>query len=169
MGKKPSRIVEVLEKDSEFVSLKLNRFYEVLRKLRYEGKQNLGRNLDEAGQMLKFFKEHLEEHMREEEKIIFPFLETHIPRLQPMVYLLLSEHEDFRNNLRSLGVFLAQLKKRKGDPAATLDKVSELGTYLICLLRSHMWVETRTLYRAADKELREPEKKKLVRRLEKKI
>ncbi|MBI2095992.1 MAG: hemerythrin domain-containing protein [Candidatus Omnitrophica bacterium] len=90
MKKNPSRIDEILERDSEFVSLKLDRFYEVLRKLRYEGKQNLGRNLDEAGQMLKFFKGHLAEHMREEEKIIFPFLETYIPRLQPMVYLLLS-------------------------------------------------------------------------------
>ena len=65
MAKNKSRIYEVLEKDSESVSLKLNRFYEVLRKLRYEGKQNLGRNLDEARQMLKFFKGHLEEHMPE--------------------------------------------------------------------------------------------------------
>ncbi|MBI2095991.1 MAG: hypothetical protein HYT89_07480 [Candidatus Omnitrophica bacterium] len=66
-------------------------------------------------------------------------------------------------------MFLAQLRRGKGDVAATVDKVSELGTYLICLLRSHMWVETRTLVRAADKELREPEKKRLIRRLEKRI
>ena len=123
--------------------------------------------MSEARKALVFFQSNLARHFQIEEDILFPYAETHIPKLEAVTKLFRYEHEDFRNNLRSLGVFLAQLGKRKADPAATLDKVSELGTYLICLLRSHMWVETRTLYRAADKELREPEKKRLIHRLEK--
>ena len=159
-------IFGVLEKDHQTTFQKINQFYEVLRKLRHEGKLTLGQNLTETSRLVVYFKKEFDDHMRKEEKILFPFLRTHIPRLEPMVYLLLSEHEDFRNSIGNLKTALGEFKKREAPKPASLDKICEQGTYLICLLRSHMWVESHSLYRAADKELRLSEKRKLIRQIE---
>jgi len=159
-------IFGILEKDHKTTLQKLNRFYEVLRKLRYEGKLALGKNLSEVNVFVSYFKRELDGHMHDEEKILFPFLQTHIPRLEPMIYLLLSEHDDFRNSLKSLRASLSEFKRYKSIKPDTIDKICEQGTYLICLLRSHMWVESHSLYRAADKELRLSEKQKLIRQIQ---
>ena len=158
----PSSVYDLLEKDHKTTFQKLNQFYEVLKKLRYEGKMNLGKNIVEINQLVAYFKRELDGHMRDEEKILFPFLQTHIPRIEPMVYLLLSEHEDFRNSLKSLRESLGEFKRRKSVKPGAIDKICDKGTYLICLLRSHMWVESHSLYKAADKELRLSEKRKLI-------
>ena len=165
-NKRPKTIFGILEKDHKPTLQKLNQFYEVLRKLRCEGKLTLGQNLAEAGELIAYFKKELYGHMRDEEKILFPFLQAHVPRLGPMIYLLLSEHEDFRNSIKNLRLALSKFKKHKTLKLGTLDKICEQGTYLICLLRSHMSVESNSLYRVADKELRLNEKRKLIRQIE---
>ena len=142
---------------------KLDQFYEVLRKLRYEGKPALGKNIAKTIELVDHFKRELHGHMRDEEKILFPFLKTHIPRLEPMVYLLLSEHEDFRNSLKCLKASLSEFKSRESVKPGAIDKICEQGTYLICFLRSHMWVESHRLYKPADKEVHLSEKWKLTR------
>ena len=165
-AKHPKTILGILEKDHETTFQKLNQFYEVLKKIRCEGKLTLGQNLTEANKLIIYFKRELDDHMRDEEKILFPFLQTHVPRLEPMIYLLLSEHEDFRNNIKSLRMALTEFKKHELIKPGTLDKICEQGTYLICLLRSHMSVEGNSLYKVADKELRLSEKRKLIRQIE---
>ena len=164
--KHPKTIFGILEKDHKTTFQKLNQFYEVLRKLLYEGKLTLGQNLAETSEFVAYFKKELDGHMRDEEKILFPFLQTHVPRLEPMICLLLSEHEDFRNSIKNLKTALSKFKKHEVVKPGTLDKICEQGTYLICLLRSHMSVESNSLYRVADKELRLSEKRKLTRQIE---
>ena len=158
-------IFALMEKDHQTTFQRLNEFYDVLRKLRYEGKLNVGKNLAEVNTLVSYFKQELDGHMRGEEKILFPFLQTHIPRLEPMVYLLLSEHEDFRHSLENLKTALQNCKHQAADPIL-IDKICEQGTYLICLLRSHMWVESHSLYKAADKELHVREKQELIKHIE---
>ncbi len=158
-------IFGLLEKDHKKTFQNLDLFYEVLRKLRFEGKQNLGKNLKEIRRLVVYFKRELNGHMKKEERTLFPFLQTHIPRLESMVYLLLSEHEDFRNSLGNLKVALDGFKSRAAVKPGLIDKICEQGTYLICLLRSHMWVESHSLYKAADKELRLSERRKLIKQI----
>ena len=165
-NKRPKTIFGILEKDHKTTSQKLNQFYGVLKKLRYEGKLTLGQNLTEADRLVTYFKRELDGHMRDEEQILFPFLQIHVPRLGPMIYLLLSEHEDFRNSIKDLKTALGEFKRRKAFKPSTLDRICEQGTYLICLLRSHMSVESNSLYRVADKELRLSEKRKLIKQIE---
>ena len=164
--KHPKTIFGILEKDHKMTFQKLNQFYEVLRKLRNEGKLTLGKNLSEASEFVVYFKKELDGHMRDEERILFPFLQMHIPRLEPMIYLLLSEHEDFRRSLGNLKMLLGKFKKNAAIKLSAIDEICEQGTYLICLLRSHMWVESHSFYKAADKELRLSEKRKLIRQIE---
>jgi hemerythrin-like domain-containing protein len=115
---------------------------------------NRGKNLSEIRQLADYFRKEMAVHMKQEERVLFPFLCTHIPRLQPMVRLLAADHDEFRTGMQSLG---RNLKTQKAH------QISEQGTYLVCLLSSHMWVESHSLYKAADKELRPEEKKTLIR------
>lgn len=158
-------IYGLLEKDHKTTFQKLNRFHEVLTNLRYEGKMSLGKNLSEANRLVGYFKKELDGHMRDEERILFPFLQTHIPRLEPMVYLLLSEHEDFRHCLERLRKPLRAFQKNESIKPGAIDKVCDDGAYLICLLRSHMWVESHGLYKVADKELKPIEKRELIKQI----
>ncbi len=163
---KSKSIFTILEKDHKKTFQNLDLFYEVLRKLRFEGKQNLGKNLKEIRGLVAYFKRELNGHMKEEEKTLFPFLQSYIPRLEPMICLLLSEHQDFRNSLREMRLSLLEFNKAGRDKTELIHKIEEQGTYLVCLLRSHMQVETQSLYRVADKELHPSEKKRLIDQME---
>ena len=161
-------IYSVLEKDSKTTSANLNKFYKILMDLRFGGKQDTSKSMAQLVRLVAYFKKEVVEHMREEEKILFPFLRKHIPRLEPMIWLLLSEHDDFRNALKDLSLSLSIFKKVGSDKARIIHQLNEQGIYLLCLLRGHMSVETQSLYRAADQELRPDEKKQLFDKIKKK-
>ena len=163
-----SSVFTILEKDHKKTFRNLNRFHEVLRNLRFEGKQNLRKNISEIREFVSYFKREVEARMREEEKILFPFLQTHVPRLEPMICLLLSEHEDFRNCLNHFRLSLSEFRKTGSDKTRFIHGLNDQGTYLVCLLRGHMWFETQSLYRAADRELHRNEKKQLIEQILKK-
>jgi len=162
----PDIIFRLLEKEQKNTSQNLNRLYEVLTRLRYEGKQHLGRNIRETRALLVFFRKEVQAHMQLEEKTLFPFIGAHIPRLEPIIFLLLSEHDDFRSSLEELRCDLAKIKGSTIYPSRTIDKVTDLGTYFICLCRNHMWAETQSLYKIAFKELQLAERRKLIYRIQ---
>ena len=158
-------IYSLFEKDDRATCHKLGLLYEALSNLRHEGKMHLGKNVIGIKALVVYFKKELNSHMKEEERSLFPFLCAHIPRLEPMVYLLLSEHEDLRKCLEILDKTLNEIHGTAGPRLGRIDKIYEQGTYLICLLRSHMRVESTSLYKAADEELRPAEKKELIRQI----
>lgn len=123
------------------------------------------RNMSEIASHVAYFKKELTGHMREEEKVLFPFLRKHIPRLEPVVYLLLSEHQDFREGLRSMQLCLRSYRRKMSLGPSLRDALCDRGTYLTCLLRSHMWVESSSLYKAADTELQPEERAELLGRI----
>lgn len=155
----------LLEKDHKTTFKNLNLFYETLGKLRQEGKAGARRNLAQIGRLATFFQREIDGHMKEEERTLFPFLQSHIPRLEPMIYLLRSEHDDFRHCLKTLKKVLAKCPARKGPGPVVMETLQDCGTYLTCLMRSHMWCESHSLYKAADEELRPSEKKELIREI----
>ncbi|OGW90861.1 MAG: hypothetical protein A3D28_06070 [Omnitrophica bacterium RIFCSPHIGHO2_02_FULL_63_14] len=159
-------IHRILEKDHGETLKKLDAFDDVLKRLRYEGKASLGRNVRDANELVGYFERTLLGHMKEEERVLFPFMRKRIPRLEPLICLLLSEHDDLRQKLRRLRSTLKSCG-RASTPRAVglLDAVCHDGTFLICLLHSHMSVETGTLYKAADRTLRPFEKEMLLRRI----
>ena len=155
-------IYGTFEKNHGQTLKELDRLYEFLKRLHYEGKPQRGKNCKEIAAMLSRFEKEITEHLREEEKVLFPFLEKHVPMLQSFIYLLLSEHEDFRNSLEEMKRSLKSLKYGV-DASVTVHRIYQRGIYFICLLRSHMWVESQNLYKTADKELKPEEKRQLIR------
>ena len=141
----------------------INQLDDALSKLCYEGKVQFGRNLNEVQGVLGRLEGDLDQLMNYEENFLFPFLVTHIPRLEPLITLLISEHEDFRKILESLKQSLRRLSRQDEGGRIDRTKIKEEGAYLICLLRSHLWVENDKIYRAAHEELKAAERVKLGR------
>ena len=142
----------------------INRLDEALGAFRHEGRHQLGKNLNQMNAAVHSLKLRLTGLMRNEEEHLFPFIITHVPKFQPLIYLLLSEHEDFRKFLRRLAISLAALKKKNeiSESSRRIHNISEESLYLVCLLRNHLWMENDKIFEALRKELHASEKEKLV-------
>lgn len=162
-----SRNLEELLEDAAETLEKIERLREILTNLRYEGRHRLGKNLRQAEEVLDFFNGELMEHVDLEEGVVFPFIKNHIPKLEPLILLLSSEHEEFKRNLRSFEFWLNELAKGRAnlDHGRLIEKARETGNYLTYLLRNHLQEESEILYRVADQELRFSEKKELRRQV----
>lgn len=165
---KSKLILNLFEKDHDDTLQKTHRLEEILVHLRYEGNASLGKNVKQAREVLAFFSREVQRHMRDEERVLFPFLKTHLPRLEPLVLYLSSEHQDFRRHVTRFKFLLAKLSKRKGprDCGEAIGKLKETGIYLVHLLRAHLQGESDILYKVADRELRQDEKKMLEKRFQ---
>jgi hemerythrin-like domain-containing protein len=161
------RIVAFLEEEHAHALDKTNRLHDVLTNLRYEGKPSFGKNVQAVDKLISFFDQKLVDHVHLEEKIIFPFLEIHVPKLESVIHLLRSEHQDFRRNLESFKVHFAKLSAQKNDNGrgSVIEKLQEVGTYLIYLLRNHIQAERESIYRMINRELRSDEKKELAKQM----
>ena len=166
--KEALELVRELERGHDETFQKTNQFYNLLIHLRYEGKASLGKNIHEAGEVLNFFKGQHSEHMELEEDVIFPFLKTHVPKLEPVIHLLHAEHQDFKRNLKTFEHLLEELVKEKYDLNSQyiLEKIRDTGTYLIYLLRSHNQSESDSVYKVIDQELHTDEKRELCNQIE---
>ena len=155
-------VFQSFERDQKTISHKLSEFYDAIQKLRYEGKVQQGKNARALRNLLYFFQTDLLRHLREEEKVLFPFLRTHIPKLEPIIRVLLSEHDGCRATLKDLRRSYTKLTKGQGKETGALHELYEQGIYFSCLVRSHLWVESQNLYLVADRELHLAEKKRLI-------
>ncbi|MBI4352680.1 MAG: hemerythrin domain-containing protein [Candidatus Omnitrophica bacterium] len=164
---KPKGTLACLTEEHAEIDREVHRLEEALFKLRYEGKNSLGKNLKELHETLEFFETNLVSHMALEEDVLFPFFRRHVPKLESLILLLGSEHENLKKDLDRMKVFLADFSRRRtSPPGEALERLKEKGMYFVYLLRSHLHVEGESVYRAIEKELRRDEKKELVRRIE---
>lgn len=164
---KANRITRLLENHHEETLRKADHLKEILIHLQYEGKPSLGKNLRKAGEILEFFQGEVNKHMEEEERILFPFLETHLPRLESLISLLRSEHQNFKRHASCFNFLLDRLEGEKDEleREKLIEKLRETGMYLVYLLQGHLQEESEILYRAAEQQLKSDEKKKLAKQL----
>lgn len=166
LSKQRQKIIEVVEGDHVKILQKARRFQDALTHLQYEGKASWGKNLRRAHELSRFLSHEVNGHMGEEERIVFPFLQSHIPKLESLISLLCMEHQDFRENLTSFKSLLETLaKKDAGQNGKLMKKLGEKGMYLIYLLQGHLQEESGILYKVADRELRGDEKREIIKKL----
>ena len=165
MDKKESRVM--LERDHKEILQEADHLYDVLTNLRYEGKVNFGKNVTKVGKILKFFNEKLIPHIAVDETI-FPFLETHIPKLEPMIRLLQGEHKEIKVNLEVLSFLLEELVSEKDEHKhpQMVERLRDKGIYTVYLLRNHIQVEDEGVYRTIEEDLKPEEKKELLRKIQ---
>lgn len=156
-------IAGILENDHTEALEKTRRLQDILTNLRYEGRASLGKNLKQVREALGFLRKEWTRHVDLEEETLFPFLETHLPRLETLLHLLEAEHKDFKKNLKDLQVLLQRIPTEKSfsNHGRIFEKIREQGNYLVYLLRNHIRVETESVYKAVRRDLRPAEKKEL--------
>lgn len=156
-------IVSTLESEHGRALEKTDALSNTLTRLKYEGKPTFGKNIKEAREISDFFEKRLLKHMEFEEKTIFPFLEKHIPKLEPVIRYLFQEHSDFQEKLKVFSAALKSPPEKLNSPQAWqwMEKTIEAGTYLVYLFRQHTQAERKSLYEAIGELLREDEKKEL--------
>ncbi len=146
---------------------KLEELASVLTNLRYEGRFMFGKNLRAAQESSNFLRRVVLPYMDAEDKIIFPFLEAHIPRFSPLIRLMRSQHLEFKSNLERFNDAVCALVKEGYplDSNKTLEAACQTGTYLIYFLRHHIQTEKEGIYRVCAAELRSDEKKELEKQI----
>ncbi len=153
----------LLEKEEKDILKDADYLKQALSKLRFEGRQHHKKNLSKTSSALVILKERLFNHMEEEENSLFPFLVTRLPRLESARHLFLSEHREFREKIKKIGMLLKRLKSSNENNlvGVSIQEVYSEGMYLTCLILSHVKIEGRQLYKAVENDLSVDEKKKL--------
>lgn len=145
-GKKGgSSVIRILEKDHAEMLKISEKLEQIFVNLCYEGKPSFGKNVGEAQRTLKLLKPMLLGHLALEEKVLFPLAAERTPRLKSMVLFSRLEHQEFREQLKTIEFMLAGLLRSKDGLRRfeSVEKIRDVGVYLVCLLRSHAEVVTK--------------------------
>lgn len=162
---RPISIVASFRKTHRAVLREIARLERALTGLRFEGKYTAGRNLKEIQEVVRFLKSELVPHMEREDRSLFPFLGSHIPRLESLIHLLGSEHKVFKGSLARFEGVLRELSRAEANGAngKWLDLVWESGIYMVYLIRHHVHAEEVSVYDTVSSELHPEEKTELKR------
>ncbi len=163
-----SRILSLLERDRRSTARVLDCVSDILIGLRYEDRPWFDKNIiKKAKKVLQLLHAELFHHCCVEEKIVFPFAKSHLPKLESVIRFLEAEHQDFKKHVRHLNhLFNHPSNMSAGEESgAWIQKVNEAGNYFIYLLRRHLEVRHENIDKAIDQELREDEKRELANRL----
>lgn len=146
---------------------KLDKLYEFLQKLKFEGKLSQGRNIRVVEEIFGSLKDSYSLHKKADEDIIFPFVERHIPRLSPFLSLLTTERDEFYDIIKECEELIKKIKHVKGQTERmdVVDDLAEKGIYAVVLIRNHIQMEMESVYKVMDKELHTAEKGQLVESL----
>ncbi len=164
---KPKTFSELIGENHRQTMETLDRLQDVLTRLRYEGRHLLGRNLKSVEEILDFFNGELNWRIYIEDEVIFPFLKAHLPKLESLVCFFAAEHAHFRKTLKEIEQLLKDLSRSKeaSSQARTTEKIIQAGTYLLYLLRNHIYAEDGSIYRMMDRDLNLQEKRILRKQL----
>jgi len=156
-------ILKFFDAEGEKMLLLTDKLHKALTHLRYESKAYRAKNIKAAGDAIRNLDGILQRHQSFQEKIIFPFLVSHIPRHEVAIHLLEAEHEDIRENEEKLKL---NLRKLTGANKNLNDgKIYERGIYLISLMQHHIDFEKRHIHKSIHEELRADEKVVIINRI----
>jgi len=160
-------ISPLLEKSHAGIVQNMGDLNRALTALRFEGKTSFGKNLRRSRSALSAVLTGLAEEMKFEEDILFPYLGSHLPKLQFMTDLLTMEHEDLRRSLDALSGLFDKLNRQKSVAGwiETVEEMRKRAGYLNYFLHNHTWAENQAVYKVLDKELKTEEKKAICAQL----
>ncbi|MBI4388289.1 MAG: hemerythrin domain-containing protein [Candidatus Omnitrophica bacterium] len=155
------------QKDHQEFLQKSESLHQVFKNICYEGKLLLGRNLRRAGCLLQFFETRFVKHLEAEEKVLYPFIETHIPRYASVILFFHREHKDLQETLGELRQIVEKLQGNQNylRNKKLIETIQWKGAYFNHLLRSHIKTEVETVLYAFDRELRREERQELLEEL----
>lgn len=156
-----------IEKQQEIILQKSHYLLNRLEILNFEGKVHLRQKLQGLQPTIKETSDLFASYIKVEEKIIFPFLETHIPRLASHIHLFRKENTEITKTLKEI----KQLLKLVLSAQNTKERRKYMGilgekiTFLHYLMVSHFELEDNNLYKCIVQELHIDEQYLLLRKL----
>lgn len=127
--------------------------------LRYEGRLFREKNVKAVKAHIKSLKLCLKSHCGLQEKVIFPYLLTHIPKHELSIHFLQTDHTQIAKGEMEVEGCIKKLSKP--DSVQKDTRVHEAGISLICLVRHHLEFEKRSIHKALRYELAPEEKREI--------
>ena len=164
-------ILKSFEEEKNFVLEKLDRLYNSIQNLYYEGKMSLQKNSTIINETVQHLKPVLMNHTDLDNQVIFPFASKHIPILEPVINFLKAERKEFITQLESFEILFQEFSQRNNSFVnyMLLEKMREKGIYVVCIVRNHMQAEVETVYKVLNQKLKLIEKKELSRLIQKRM
>ena len=135
--------------------------------LKYEGKLCVGRNLREIAAIQSWFQNHFVKHCTAESRVVFPFLERHVPKLTTSLRVLAMEHTQMKDALGEIGRCLQRIQRNRNGlkSSASVAKLSDLVLYFVYILKNHIRAEDEIVYKTVRHELKNDELAQLEKRM----
>lgn len=167
MSRPSHNVAALLKKDRLQIAELLQSASEMLIGLRYEGKLTFGKNIKKIAVILTLLNREFRKHSRFEEKILFPFVKSHLPKLESVVCFLKAEHDSLKRNLDELCLIFKKRKKmfQLNQRGEWVRKLNESGTFMIYSIRHHLDARREGIEEPIENELRSDEKKELGKQL----
>lgn len=159
-------IAGLFQREKSGVLQKLDRLDGAVRNLQYEGKMFSRKNMREIQGAVNYLKKRLFEHIAIDEEVVFPFLQKHIPRMEPLLCFLRAERSEFKLSLENFEELFEKFKDEQNGlrQRKIFEQMKEKGMYVTCLVRHHIQIEMESVYNMVDRQLHEDEKNELVKR-----
>ena len=161
------QLVHIFKDEKKVVVEKLNQLENAIYNLQYEGKLFSSSHIKKAEEAMRFLKEKFTVHIDLDNRVIFPFLEKHIPRLNSVLLYLKSERREFQEGFKIFEEILAKLKKENDNMIrhGIIERLKDKGIYLICLMRNHIQLEEQSVYKSLELELHKDERNILIEKI----
>lgn len=157
----------LFQDEKKAVFEKLDQLENALYSLQYEGKIFSSSHINKVEEVVRFLENKYAGHIKLDDGIIFPFLEKHIPRLQPVLLYLKAERREFQEGFKVFEKILSELKKGNRDIIRynLIARLKDKGIYLISLTRSHIQLEEQSVYESITRELHQDERDALIEKI----
>ncbi len=159
--------MHLFREEKKVVLKQLDQLEDAIYSLQFEGKMVFFSRIKTIESIMKSLKKKYKQHVDLDDRIIFPFLEGHIPRLSPILRYLKAERQEFEDVFAVFDKILLELIK-KNEVLIRNDiivRLKDKGVYLICLMRSHIQIEEKSLYDGIFRELHPDERSELVKKI----
>ncbi len=159
--------MHLFQDEKKAVLEKLDQLEDALYNLQYEGKLFSSSHIKKAEEAVRFLEKKYAAHIKLDERVVFPFLEKHIPRLDSVLLCLKAERREFQEGFKIFDEILSKLKKGNQDIIrhSIIERLKNKGIYLICLMRSHIQLEEQSVYENIQGRLHRDEKSALIKEI----
>ncbi len=155
-------VLSYLDREEKKMRAQTDKLRDALTRLKYEGRIFERRNLAATQQAVKRLDVVFQHHKGLQEKVLFPFLGSHIPRQEPTFHFLVVEHNDIQKNRERLVQEVGKISQKPD--ALARSRAYEQGIYFILLFEQHIDFERKSVRQTLCKELTDDEREMISRR-----
>ena len=140
----PKDIARQLKTSLKEILKRLDNFYSSLKDIALDDDQSLKQKMNAVDQLLKSSQEKWLTHIRMEEKCLFPFLRSKMPKVKATAYSLKEKCKTIMVNFEVAQYLCWELTSRGSGlkRSAVLDELKTSGKKLVAIIDSYLSLET---------------------------